>query len=145
MAKRSRRAFVGIVVMLALGLAARFQSTRRPQSGDTQADRPPITQAYIKRQIRKGLRIGARGSTEAETIAFLHKIGVQTDTSSYRNRGVTSTDGFEEQDPDGRTLTAAVPDVYHGFLISGGIYMKFGFNAKGRLTRYDMRDVYTGL
>ncbi len=145
MARRSRRTFVRIVALLALGLAIRLHFTPRPRPGSTQEDRPPITQASLKQQISTGLRIGARGSTEAGTIAFLRKIGVQTDTASYPNRGASSTDGFEEQDPNGRTLTAAVPDIYHGFLTSGGIYMKFGFNAQGHLTRYDMRDVYTGL
>jgi len=145
MARRSRRTFVGVVALLALGLAVRPRFTSKQRSDGAQADRSPITQASLKRQIRKGLRFGANGSTEAETITFLRKIGVQTETSSYSNRGVVSTDGFEPADPNGRTLGAAVPDIYHGFLTTGGIYMKFGFNAKGRLTRYDMRDVYTGL
>jgi len=83
--------------------------------------------------------------TEQQTIAFLHKNGAQTETSSHSNRGVISTDGFEQKDPNGRTLGAAFPNAYPGLIGSGGIYMKFGFDAKGHLTRYDMRDVYTSL
>ncbi len=145
MARRSRRTFIGIVALFALGLTVKSYVTSRQRPAGPQADRPQITQASLKRQITKGLHFGTNGSTEAETITFLRKIGVQTETSSYSNRGVVSTDGFEPADPNGRTLGAAIPDIYHGFLTTGGIYMKFGFNAKGRLTRYDMRDVYTGL
>ena len=103
---------------------------------------PRITQADVRGQIQHGLPMG---STEQQTIAFLHKIGAQTETSSHSNRGVISTDGFEQKDPNGRMLGAAFPNAYPGLIGSGGIYMKFGFDAKGHLTRYDMRDVYTSL
>ncbi len=103
---------------------------------------PRVTQADVRQQIQHGLPMG---STERQTIDFLHKIGAQTDTSSYSNRGVISTDEFEHKDPNGRTLTAGFPNAYPGLIGSGGIYMKFGFNAKGHLTRYDLRDVYTSL
>jgi hypothetical protein len=104
---------------------------------------PRITQAEVKRQIQKGLPMG---STIAQTIAFLgargwidpHNVGL------YPNRGNGSSDGFEQKDPRGSTLTASIPDAYPGVIVSGGIYMKFGFDAKGRLTRYQLRDVYTG-
>lgn len=103
---------------------------------------PRITQAQVRQEIRRGLPMG---STVPRTIAFLKGIGAETDTSTYPNHSAQSTDGFEQQDPSGSTLTAAFPNAYPGILVSGGIYMKYGFNAKGRLTRYDLRDIYTGL
>lgn len=86
------------------------------------------------------------GSTVQQTIAFLgargwvdpHNVGF------YSNKGVTSSDGFEQKDPNGYTLLASIPDAYPGLIVSGGNYMQFGFNAKRRLTRYQLRDVFTG-
>ncbi len=98
------------------------------------------TSAHIKRLIKQELPLG---STVEQTIAFLHKHNIQTDGSPVNNRG--SSDDFEAQDQGGRTLYAAIPTAYPGVLTSGGIFMKFGFNAKGHLTRYSIKDVYTGL
>lgn len=136
MARRRRRVLGGIAVVLLLMLFAILQSVNWFQ--------PRITQAEVKHQIQQGLPMG---STVAQTIAFLgargwidpHNVGM------YPNRGNGSSDGFEQKDPRGSTLLASIPDAYPGFLVSGGIYMKFGFNAKGHLTRYQLRDVYTGL
>jgi len=98
------------------------------------------TSAHVKHLIKQELPLGA---TVEQTIAFLHKHSIQTDESLVNNRG--SSDDFEAQDQGGRTLYAAIPTAYPGLLTSGGIFMKFGFNAKGRLTRYSIKDVYTGL
>jgi hypothetical protein len=104
---------------------------------------PRIAQAEVRRQIEAGLPMG---STIAQTIAFIgaRGWGAPHDIGMYSNRGVSSSDGFEQEDPQGSTLTAAIRDAYPGFIVSGGIFMKFGFNARGRLTRYQLRDVYTG-
>ncbi len=104
---------------------------------------PRISQAEVRHQIQTGLPMG---STIAQTIAFLrargwvspHNVGV------YSNAGLSSSDGFEQKDPEGSTLLAAIPDAYPGFIVSGGIYMQFGFDIKGHLTRYQLRDEYTG-
>jgi len=87
------------------------------------------------------------GSTLADTIKFLGARGWvdPKNLGVYSNRGNDSSDGFEQKDLTGKTLLASIDNAYPGFLVSGGIYMKFGFNAKGRLTRYELRDVYTGL
>lgn len=105
---------------------------------------PRITQAEVKRQIRQGLPMG---STIPQTVAFLSARGWVDphDVSIYPNRGKVSSDGFEQKDPSGFTLLASIPDAYPRLIVSGGIYMKFGFNAKRRLTRYQLNDVYTGL
>ncbi len=86
------------------------------------------------------------GSTKAQAIAFLGSHGWidPKNVGYYPNRGNYSSDGFEQKDPSGSTLLASVPDAYPGFIVSGGIYMKFGFSAQGRLTRYQLRDIYTG-
>ncbi len=87
------------------------------------------------------------GSSAAQTIAFLHAHGLSPSNIDIARPNINAykSDTFEYQDLQGSTLTAAIPDAYPGILVSGGIYMKFGFNAKGRLTRYDLRDIYTGM
>jgi hypothetical protein len=104
---------------------------------------PRMTQAEVRRQIEAGLPMG---STIAQVIAFLgtRGWGDPHDVGVHPNLGVSSSHGFEQEDPQGSTLTAAIRGAYPGFIVSGGIYMKFGFNARGRLTRYQLRDVYTG-
>ncbi len=105
--------------------------------------RPRITQAEVKQQIQTSLPLGA---TIEQTVTFLraygwidpHNVGI------YFNRGKSSSDGFEQKDVEGSTLLAAIPDAYPGFPVSGGIFMKFGFDASGHLTRYELRDIYTG-
>ncbi len=128
---------IGLVVLLILLVVARtLQENNWYQ--------PRITQAEVRRQITQGLPMG---STLADTIKFLGARGWvdPKNLGVYSNRGNDSSDGFEQKDLTGKTLLASIDNAYPGFLVSGGIYMKFGFNAKGRLTRYELRDVYTGL
>ncbi len=127
---------LAIVGLVAIGVVSYLQSENWFQAR--------ISQAEVRRQIEQGLPMGA---TVQQTIAFLgargwvdpHNVGL------YANQGASSSDGFEAKDPAGQTLLASIPNAYPGFLVSGGIYMKFGFNAKGRLTRYTLRDTFTGL
>jgi len=107
--------------------------------------RPRVTQSQVRGWIKQGLPMG---STPTQTIAFLREHGLSPDNIDIARRNTPnsySSDGFEQQDPRGSTLTASLPDAYPGFLVSGGIFMKFGFDAHGRLTRYSLRDVYTGM
>ncbi len=105
--------------------------------------RPRITQAEVRRQIQMGLPMG---STVKQTIEFLsmhgwvapHNVGI------YAKRDSRSSDGFEQKDPEGSTLLATIQNAYPGFLVSGSILMEFDFDARGRLARYQLRDVYTG-
>lgn len=135
MARRWRRILLGLGVAFLLLIIAVLQSVNWFQ--------PRITQAEVRQQIEQGLPMG---STVEQTIAFLaargwidpHNVGF------YANRGNGSSDGFEQKDPSGYTLLASIPDAYPGLIVSGGIFMKFGFNPKRRLTRYQLRDVYTG-
>ncbi len=134
-----RVAFIVIVVGV-IWVAASFVSSMQQNNWY----QPRITQARVRQEIRRGLPMG---STVAQTIAFLaargwidpHNVGM------YRNRNSFSSDGFEQKDPSGSTLLASIPDAYPGLFSSGGIYMKFGFNDRGHLTRYELQDVYTGL
>jgi len=98
----------------------------------------------VRRQIEQGLPLG---STVQQTVAFLGARGWidPKNVGIYPNRGNDSSDGFEQKDPRGFTLLAAIPEAYPGFLVSGGIFMKFGFNAQRHLTRYQLRDIYTGM
>jgi hypothetical protein len=104
---------------------------------------PRITQAEVRRQIQTGLPMG---STIAQTITFLGARGWADphNVRTYSNQGIRSSDGSEQEDPQGSTLYAAILDAYPGFIVSGGIYLKFGINARGLLTRYRLRDTYTG-
>jgi hypothetical protein len=123
--------------VLLLGLGSYLQSENWFQ--------PRVTQAAVRRQIKQGL---ALGSTVQQTIAFLGRRGWvdPKNIGTYANSPDNySSDGFEQKDPVGWTLLASIPDAYPGFLVSGGIFMKFGFNAQRRLTRYQLRDVYTGM
>jgi hypothetical protein len=124
---------IGAVVLLLIIAALRSVNWFQPR----------ITQAEVRRQIETGLPMG---STITQTIAFLGARGwVDPHTvGTHPNLGISSSDGFEQEDPQGSTLYAAIRDAYPGFIVSGGIYMQFGFNARGRLTRYQLRDVYTG-
>lgn len=105
---------------------------------------PRTTQADVRHSIETHLPLG---STVEQTVAFLYGQGWidRRDAAPRPNRGANSSDGFEQQDPDGSTLRAAIPDAYPGFLIYGGIYMQFGFDAHGAMTRYQIEDIYTGL
>jgi hypothetical protein len=129
-----RRIRVIIVGLLAVGFVLFLQ--------DNNWFQPRITQAQVRQAIHDNLPMG---STVAQTVALMTTMGAETSTSAYANRGASSSDGFEQRDPNGSTLTASFPYAYPGILTTGGIYMKFGFNAKGRLTRYALHDAYTGL
>lgn len=134
--KRIRRILAAIGVVILLLIVAALQSVNWYQ--------PRVTQAQVRQWIKSGLPMR---STIPQTVAFLHLHGVSPGniSSAIPNRTSGSSDGFEQKDPSGQTLYASLPDAYPGFIVSGGIYMKFGFNAKGRLTRYQLRDIYTGL
>ncbi len=121
----------GVISVVAVGALSYQQLVHRLQ--------PKQTSAQMKRLIEEHLPLG---STVQQTVAFLHANHVQTDIA-IPNRG--GTEDIERADPQGSTLRAAIPDAYPGIFVSGGIFMKFGFNAQGRLARYDVRDVYTGL
>ncbi len=129
-----QRIRVIIVGLLAVGLVLFLQ--------DNNWFQPRITQAQVRQAIHDSLPMG---STVSQTVAFLTAMGAETSGTPYANRGASSSDGFEQRDPSGSTLAASFPYAYPGIFVSGGIYMKFGFNAKGRLTRYALRDMYTGL
>jgi hypothetical protein len=105
--------------------------------------RPRTTSVAVRQAIEADLPMG---SSAGQTVAFLVArawLG-SGDATPYPNQGVTSSDGFEQEDPEGSTLLANVPDAFPGGIVRGGIYMKFGFDADGRLTRYRVTDIYTG-
>lgn len=136
MARPRRRIVLATIVgIMAIGIVSYLESENWFQ--------PRATQKDVRRQIKDGLPMG---STVQQTIAFLAARGWvdPKNVFLYPNLGNGSSDGFEQQDPHGKTLTAAITDAYPGLIISGGIYMKFGFNDKGRLTRYRVDDKYTG-
>jgi len=102
---------------------------------------PTQTPGQMRHLIEEHLPLG---STVQQTIAFLHAHHVGTDVSDlHSNRG--STDDFEDADPQGSTLYASIPDAYQSILINSGIFMKFGFNTQGRLARYEVKSISTGL
>ena len=122
----------GVISVVAVGALSYVQVFHRLQ--------PKQTSAQIRRLIEEHLPLG---STVQQTVAFLHANHVPEIDVAYPNRG--GTEDIERADPRGSTLRAAIPDAYPGIFVSGGIFMKFGFNAQGRLARYDIRDLYTGL
>ncbi len=122
---------VGVISVVAVGALSYQQLVHRLQ--------PKKTSAQMTRLIEEHLPLG---STVQQTVAFLHANHVQTDIA-IPNRG--GAEDIERADPQGSTLRAAIPDAYPGIFVSGGIFMEFGFNAQGRLARYDVRDLYTGL
>lgn len=102
---------------------------------------PRTTQAEVRGLIETQLPLG---STVEQANAFLDGQGWLEHSGPHPNQGASSSDGFEQQDPDGSTLLASIPDAYPGFIVSGGISLKFGFDAHGALTRYQLEDAYTG-
>jgi len=137
---RRRRIVLGLIGLVALLILVIVVQTLQENNWL----QPRITQAEVRRQITRGLPMG---STLGETVRFLSARGWvdPTNLGMYANQGNDSSDGFEQKDPTGKTVLASIDNAYPGFLVSGGIYMKFGFNARGRLTHYQLRDVYTGL
>lgn len=47
--------------------------------------------------------------------------------------------------PGQRLITASIPDVDKNMLTRTGVYMKFHFDAEGRLTDYEIKAITTGL
>jgi len=123
---------VGVISVVAVGALSYQQLVHRLQ--------PKQTSAQMKRLIEKHLPLE---STEQQTVAFLRANHVSEISAVYRNRRGTTV--IEPGDPQGFTLRAAIPDAYPGIFVSGGIFMKFGFNARGQLTHYEVEDVYTGM
>jgi len=121
----------GVVGVVAVGALSYVQVFHRLQ--------PKQTSAQMRRLIEEHLPLG---STVQQTVAFLHANHVQTDIARP-NRG--GTEDIERADPQGSTMRAAIPDAYPGLFVSGGIFMEFGFNAQGRLARYEVKDGYTGM
>lgn len=135
MPERRRLLFSGMGAAILLLIIIALQSVNWFQ--------PRITQAEVRHQIETGL---PGGSTIARTIVFLSARGWidPHGVRAYPNLDVSSSDGFQQEDPQGSTLYAAIRDAYPGFIVNGGIFMQFGFNAQGRLTRYQLCDAYTG-
>jgi hypothetical protein len=82
---------------------------------------PRTTQAAVRQAIETHLPLG---STVEQSLAFLDAQGwIDCRTAVLRpnrDRDATGQVAFEQQDPAGSTLLAAIPDAYPGFLVRGG-------------------------
>lgn len=108
---------------------------------------PRITQAQVRQEIKRSLPMG---STMSQASEFLDARGWADakHPSVYTNRSAISggaPSDYEKAHPDETALLASIDNAYPGIIFSGGIYMKFYFNAAGHLVHYELQDVYTGL